>query len=67
MMYKCTVQLFDLNISTRFFLLPLEFFLVVFSFLFALSLVLGEFLQVDTEKLDLGNEQEGVRFSVLPR
>jgi hypothetical protein len=67
MIYKCNVRYFDLNISKRLFLLPLEFFFVIYSFLLALSLVLGEFLEVDSEKPDLGNEWEGVRFSVLPR
>jgi hypothetical protein len=66
-MYKYNVQFFDLNISKGFFFLPFEFFFVILPFLFALGLVLSEFLEVVGEKLDLGNEQEGVRFSVLLR
>jgi hypothetical protein len=67
MMYKCDAQFFHLNISKGIFLLPFEFFFEILSFLFALGLVLGKFLEGDPEKLDLGNEQEGIRFSVLPR
>lgn len=67
MMYKCDAQFFDLNISREIFLLPFEFFFEILSFLFALGLVLGEFLEGDPEKLDLGNKQEGIQFSVLPR
>lgn len=67
MMYKCDAQFFDLNISRGIFLLPFEYFFEILSFLFALGLVLGEFLEGDPEKLDLGNKQEGIQFSVLPR
>jgi hypothetical protein len=67
MCYKCNAWSFDLNISTRFFLLPLEFFFVVLSLLFALGFVLGEFLEGGVERLDLGDERKGVHSSVIPR
>lgn len=64
MYYKCDAQSFDLNISTRFFLLPFEFFLVFHSLLLALGLVLGEFLKDHVERLDLGDEGKGIHSSV---
>jgi uncharacterized membrane protein len=41
--------------STRFFLLPLEFFLVALLLFLALHFVLVQFLRDDAERLDLGD------------
>lgn len=67
MCYKCSAGSFDLNISTRLFLLPLEFFFVVLLLFLALGFVLGEFLEGDVERLDVRDREKGVHSSVIPQ